>query len=50
MKVALEAFAADIVGETPFPISPEEIHHATAVLEAITISARTGTTIDIAEF
>ena len=49
MKSALEAFAADIGGEAPFPISPEEIHHATAVLEAITISANTGKTIEIAK-
>ena len=49
MKTALEAFAADIVGETPFPISPEEIHHATAVLEAITISANTGTAVEVGE-
>lgn len=47
MRAALEAFAADIVGETPFPISPEEILHATAVLEAITTSADTGTTVEI---
>jgi predicted dehydrogenase len=49
MKSALEAFAADIGGTAPFPISPEEIHHATAVLEAITISANTGKTIEIAK-
>ena len=49
MKAALEAFVTDIVGETPFPISPEEIHHATAVLEAITISAKTGTPVEIAD-
>ena len=49
MKAALEAFAADIGGEAPFPISPQEIHHATAVLEAITISAKTGTTVEIAD-
>ena len=49
MKFALEAFAADIGGEAAFPISPEEIHHATAVLEAITISANTGKTIEIAK-
>ena len=49
IKAALEAFAADIRGEAAFPISPEEIHHATAVLEAITISASTGKTIEIAK-
>lgn len=49
MKAALEAFAADIFGEAPFPISPEEIHHATAVLEAITISAKTGTTMEVTD-
>ena len=47
LKAALEAFAADINGETPFPISPEEILHATEVLEAITISADTGKTVEI---
>ena len=49
IKAALEAFAADIRGEAAFPISPEEIHHVTAVLEAITISASTGKTIEIAK-
>ena len=49
MKSALEAFALDIGGASPFPISPEEILHATAVLEAITISANTGKTIEIAK-
>jgi len=48
IKSALESFATDIRGEAPFPISPEEIHHATAVLEAITISAKTGKKIEIA--
>jgi len=47
-KSTLESFAADIGGEAPFPISPEEIHHATAVFDAITISASTGKTIEIA--
>ena len=47
IKSALEAFAADISGAAPFPISPEEIHHATAVLEAVTISANTGKAIEI---
>jgi hypothetical protein len=48
-KTALEAFAVDIVGGTPFPISPEEIHHATAVFETITISANTGSTVEVAD-
>ena len=47
LKAALEAFAADICHEGPYPISPDEIAHATAVLEAITISAETGTTTAI---
>ncbi len=47
MKTALEAFAADIRHEGPYPISPDEIAHATAVLEAIMISAETGATTEI---
>lgn len=49
MQSALEAFASDISGAAPFPISPEEILHATAVLEAITISANSGKTVEIAK-
>jgi predicted dehydrogenase len=49
MKTALEAFAADIIGDAVFPISPDEILHATAVLEAIIISTRTGQTVEIAD-
>ncbi len=47
MKAALEAFAADVLHEKPYPISPDQIAHATAVLEAITISAETGETTEI---
>lgn len=42
VAAALEAFAADCEGGDPFPIAPDEILHATAVLEAIIESAESG--------
>ncbi len=38
----LDAFAADVEGKAPFPITPDEIRHGTAVFEAIVRSAETG--------
>ncbi len=37
----LEAFAAAIRGEPPYPITPEEILHGVAAFEAIVASAAT---------
>ena len=45
---ALEAFARDCEGGDPFPVSPEQIRHGTAVLEAIVESAETGSQIRVA--
>ena len=42
VAAALETFARDCEGGAPFPITAEEIVHATAVLEAIVASATTG--------
>ncbi len=38
----LEAFADEVEGVAPFPITPDEIRHAVAVFEAIVRSAETG--------
>ena len=48
IQAALEAFAGDVAGGSPYPITPAEIEHATAVLDAIIQSAETGKTISIA--
>ena len=45
---ALEAFAQDCEGGASFPVTPEQIHHGTAVLEAIVESAETGARIQVA--
>ncbi|MEQ9487760.1 MAG: Gfo/Idh/MocA family oxidoreductase [Alphaproteobacteria bacterium] len=47
IAAGLKAFAAAVEGGAPFPISPEEIGHATTVLEAVIESASTGITIEI---
>lgn len=43
----LEAFAADIEGGPAFPVTPEQICHGTAVLEAIIKSAESGKRVDV---
>ena len=48
IAAALEAFARDCEGGSPFPITPEEIHHGAAVLEAIVESAATGRGVFVA--
>ncbi len=48
ITAALEAFAAHCEGGAPFPVSPDEIQHATDVLEAIVESAATGQRVSIA--
>lgn len=42
VRAGLEAFADAVSGEAAFPITPEEIVHGVAVLEAIVKSAQTG--------
>ena len=49
IAAALEAFARDCAGGAPFPITPDEILHATAVLEAIVQSAATGERVSVAK-
>ncbi|MGI9317707.1 MAG: Gfo/Idh/MocA family protein [bacterium] len=44
---ALDAFASDVKGITPFPISPDEIEHATRILESIIQSSQSGELIRI---
>ena len=48
VAAALEAFARDCEGGAPFPITPDEILHGTAVLEAIVESATTGNRVCVA--
>ncbi len=45
---ALEAFARDCEGGEPFPVTPRQIEHGTAVLEAVITSAGTGKPVDVA--
>ena len=47
VAAALEAFARDCDGGAPFPITPDEIYHGVAVLEAIVRSAATGERIRV---
>ena len=44
---ALDAFASDICGRAPFPVSPDEIEHATRILEAIIQSSHSGESVSI---
>ena len=48
VAAALEAFARDCEGGPPFPVTPDEILHGTAVLEAIVESAATGNRVGVA--
>lgn len=47
IKGAVEAFATDIQGGAPYAVTPDQIEHATEVLDAIFRSAETGKTISI---
>lgn len=47
IRAALESFGADVAGGPAYPISPQEIGHATEVLAAIIRSAETGETVAI---
>jgi predicted dehydrogenase len=46
-KAELEAFAAAVTGEKPFPVTVEEAVHSVAVLQAIDRAARTGQAVRI---
>jgi predicted dehydrogenase len=46
-KAELEAFAAAVTGEKPFPVTMDEAVHSVAVLEAIDHAARTGQAVRI---
>jgi predicted dehydrogenase len=48
VKAALEAFADAVRGETAYPVTPEQIVHGVAVLEAIVKSASTGQPVKVA--
>ena len=45
----LEAFATAIVGDAPYPFTPDQMVHNIEVLEAITRSAEDGRTLEISE-
>ena len=47
IKAQMESFAGACEGGEPFAVSPEEILHATAVLEAVIKSAETGERIPV---
>ncbi len=48
LRAELEAFAAAIGGEAPYPITPEEVLHGVAVFEAIVRSAATHLPVRVA--
>lgn len=47
IAAGLEAFAKDIGGGAPFPVTPDQIQHGTAVLEAIIRSAASGKRVEL---
>ena len=47
LTAALDAFALDVKGRAPFPVSPDEIEHATRILEAIIQSSQSGKPVSI---
>ena len=47
LKAGVEAFAAAIRGDAPFPISAKQIVHGVAVFEAIVKSAKTGQPVKV---
>ena len=48
IAAGLEAFARDCEGGDPFPVTPDQIHHGTSVLEAIIRSTETGERVTVA--
>lgn len=47
IAAGLEAFAGAVEGGAPFPVTPDQIQHGTAVLEAIIESAATGARVTV---
>lgn len=47
LTAALDAFALDAEGRARFPVSPDEIEHATRILEAIIQSSQSGEPVSI---
>jgi predicted dehydrogenase len=47
IAAGLETFAGSIGGGAPFPVTPDQIQHGTAVLEAIIESAETGKKVSV---
>lgn len=47
IAAGLESFANSIEGGDPFPVTPDQIQHGTAVLEAIIASADTGKRVSV---
>lgn len=47
VKVTMEAFAAAVRGDTPFPIPADQIIHGVAVFEAIVKSVKTGNPVKV---
>ncbi len=47
IAAGLEAFAGSIRGDAPFPVTPDQIQHGTAVLAAIIESAETGKKVSV---
>ncbi|OGA37232.1 MAG: hypothetical protein A3G24_03440 [Betaproteobacteria bacterium RIFCSPLOWO2_12_FULL_62_13] len=48
VQAVMEAFAAAVQGEAPFPITHDQIIHGVAVFEAIVKSAKTGQPVKVA--
>lgn len=47
IAAGLDSFAGAIEGGDPFPVTPDQIHHGTAVLEAIIESAKSGARVSV---
>jgi predicted dehydrogenase len=47
LAAELSAFAAAIEKRTPYPVTPEQVLHGVAVLEAVVASAETGRTVEV---
>jgi predicted dehydrogenase len=49
VKAVMEAFAAAVQGEAPYPVTHDQIVHGVAVFEAIVKSAQTGQPVKVAQ-
>ena len=47
IAAGLEAFAGSVEGGAPFPVTPDQIQHGTAVLEAVIASAGSGKRVSV---